>query len=412
MSNIIESVNSNRNVPHSDLNYLVKTVAVILCSPRSGSSLLKKSLESHPDVATLGGEIEPFLVLTGNGFGFNSDCDAIDRIENKEGLVNNIFDDLSVASDALLGVDTILRKYRNRFLLQFPEIFSTDIMRENLIRVLHAALAEGKYSDVQESSVFEKFVITNIFEHEQWRINYYDGFLNSGTVRWFNEPFKIEEPPFVLPHNGRRPFRESDAENKILLFKTPPDVYRIGMYEALFPNANIKYIHLTRGYAQSVNGLMDGWLSPIGFFSHDLRRAGLDLNIQGYSDRVPFGRWWWKFDLPPNWREFLERRLEDVCLNQWISAHRSILESRVACLRVSFEDFLVSPNAVLGKIEEYLGLSARKMLKPLPHVMATDVPKLQRWKKRNDLMLSLGEQQQVGVMMESLGYEMNTETWL
>ena len=49
-------------------------------------------------------------------------------------------------------------------------------------------------------------------------------------------------------------------------------------------------------------GLMDGWLYPLGFFSHDLSKVGCQLAIQGYSDVVPFGSKWWKFDLPRNWR--------------------------------------------------------------------------------------------------------------
>ena len=288
LNNTIESVNFHRNVPHSDLNYLVKTVAVILCNPRSGSSLLKRSLELHPDIATLSGEIEPFLVLTGNGFGYNSDCDEVDSIENLKGLIDNIFDDLSVVSNELLSVDILWRKFFNRLLLQFPDVFSTDIMRKNLAHVLRTAIAKGKRLGMHESGVLENFVISKIFENERWRIDYYDGLSSSGPFKWFDASLKIEEPPFVLPHGKRRPFCKSDAENKVLLFKTPPDVYRIGMYEALFPNADIKYIHLTRGYAQSVNGLMDGWLSQIGFFSHDFRRVGLNLNIKGYSDRVPF----------------------------------------------------------------------------------------------------------------------------
>ncbi|WP_255406971.1 sulfotransferase [Rhodoferax sp. OV413] len=387
-------------------------MAVILCSPRSGSSLLKNALESHPDIASLGGEIEPFMILTKNGFNHNSDSDAISTIKNEADLIDNIFDDLTVASETQLDLNLLIKKWEKRLLLQFPSIFQKESCRENLVHIFHDALRQWVDSDFLEGDGLEKFILTKIFKNESWRINYYDGQSTSGPIKWFDEPLKVEEPPFILPNNKRRQFVENDVTSKILLFKTPPDVYRIGMYEKLFPNAEIKYIHLTRGYAQSVNGLMDGWLSPVGFFSHDLRHVGVNLNVKGYSDCVPFGRWWWKFDLPPNWREFLEEKLENVCLNQWISAHQSVLASGVGALRISFEDFLDEPDTTIQKIQQYLGLPAMKLENSLPLLMATDVPKSKRWHKRRDLILSLGKSEEVEVMMELLGYEMNPESWV
>ena len=423
MRELVRTVNAIRSVPHCELHSLIKTVAVILCSPRSGSSLVKHALEVHPAIASLTGEIEPFLILTENGFGHNSNSDAIGNLKNKQALIDNIFDDLTVQSNTSLDASFLANTWEKRFLVQFPAEFSSDASRENLKYILHQLLNNNNNNinninninnnnPHQEYDSLKKTILSAVFKNEPWKSNYYDAWPTSDPIRWFNEPLKIEEPPFVVPRNGRRPFTEDDAKNKVLLFKTPPDVYRVGMYEALFPNADIKYIHLTRGYAQTVNGLLDGWLSPVGFFSHDLRRAGLNLRIEGYSDRVPFGKWWWKFDLPPNWRDFLEAKLEDVCLNQWSSAHKAVFDSGVKTLQLSFEDFLAAPDMAIRKIEKYLGLPEMDIPKNLPVMMATEVPKQKRWNKRNDLILSLGESEQVGKMMTLLGYEMNSETWL
>ena len=411
MNDLIRRVNSIRNVPHSELNYLVKTVAVILCSPRSGSSLVKNELASHPDIASLDGEIEPFLALTENGFGYNSNSDALYSLKRKSDLVDNILDDLTLPSDSRLDRNFLVNKWKNRFLLQFPELFLKSVSHESLVHILHEIFYDNGFVSFQDDYALESLVLSRVFKDEPWRINYYDGKSYSNTSKWFDESLKIEEPPFVVPKQRRRPVTERDVKNKVLLFKTPPDVYRLGMYEELFPNAEIKYIHLTRGYAQSVNGLMDGWLSPVGFFSHNLRRIGVELNIKGYSDCVPFGKWWWKFDLPPNWKEFLTKRLEDVCLNQWFSAHNTIFASRVETLRISFEDFLEAPGRVIGEIEKYLGLDEQKIQKSLPVMMATETPKLKRWNKRRDLLISLGENREVVAMMEMLGYGMNPDTW-
>lgn len=410
---LIKAVNAARNIQHSELNVLVKRVAVILCSPRSGSSLLKNALESHPSIASLDGEIEPFLVLTENGFGYNSDSDAIDYLNNKKCLIDNIFDGLSTFSDDVPGANFLVKKYAKRFLLQFPVKFSKSAGFEDLLRILRSIFDENRnWAHIENERDLDKFVLSKVFENEAWRINYYDGNLSANENLWFDECLKIEEPPFVMPRIKRRPFGAEDVESKVLLFKTPPDVYRIGMYEDIFPNAIVKYIHLTRGYAQSVNGLMDGWLSPVGFFSHDLRKCGLSLNIEGYSDCVPFGKSWWKFDLPPNWRDFKNEKLENVCLNQWLSSHQAIISSGVDALRVAFEDFLMTPLAVVKRIEKYLGLHEMEVLKDLPVLMATETPALKRWRKRNDLLLTLGRREEVASMMGSLGYEMNSETWL
>jgi hypothetical protein len=408
----IQTINAIRNVPHSALRSRVERVAVVLTSPRSGSSLVKHVLDSHPEIASLNGEIEPFLALTGNGFGYNSDSDAIGVLSNSNALADNIFDDLTVRSEELPPLDLLKKRWENRLLLQFPCFFSKASEYCRLKRSLDEALTEMNVYRTQEEQALQALVLSKVFRNEPWRTGYYDGHLESDTNIFFNESVKIEEPPFVMPRTRRRPFTERDAQSKTLFFKTPTDVYRIGMYEQLFPNANVKYIHLTRGYAQSVNGLMDGWLSPIGFFSHNLRHAGAPLDIKGYSDSVKFGKEWWKFDLPPNWREFTTASLEDVCLNQWISAHGTILAHGVQALRIHFEEFLLEPSTTTKKITSYLGLREIELQPTLPVVMAVETPKMRRWRKRESQLLKMEKREEVREMMNSLGYEMDPETWL
>lgn len=412
MNDLIHAVNRIRNVPGTEMSARVKRVLVILGSSRSGSSLLKAVLAGHPDMASLDGEIEPFLTLTGNGFGHNSDSDALPVLSNKNKLLDNIFDDLSMASEKFPGTEHLKRKWEKRLLLQFPDVFSQPVAHDKLLAALDDALAEVGANDIRDERALQTRILSAVFRNTPWRMSYYDGAHQAGADTCFGETEKIEEPPFVLPRPYRRPFTVNDAETKVLLFKTPPDAYRIGMYEQLFPDAEISYLHLTRGYAQSVNGLMDGWLSPRGFFSHDLGRTGFPLNIEGYSDVVRFGKTWWKFDLPPNWREFTSARLEDVCLNQWLSPHAAILASGVPTLRIAFEDFLSCPAAVADKITGHLGLPAMALRRSLPVTMATDAPKARRWKKRAALLLPLGRRKPVGTMMETLGYSMDPETWL
>ena len=89
---------------------------------------------------------------------------------------------------------------------------------------------------------------------------------------------------------------------------------------------------------------MDGWMSDTGFFAHNMDIVDTELKIKDYTDRKRFGNKWWKFDLPPNWRETTDKSLAEVCLNQWMQAHTHILDSGVDKMQIKFENFLLSPQ--------------------------------------------------------------------
>ncbi|MES2161325.1 MAG: hypothetical protein V4476_09240 [Pseudomonadota bacterium] len=411
MNQVFDTIAGLRAVAHAPWRPLVRRVVVILCNSRAGSSLVKHVLAEHPDIASLDGEMEPYLALTGNSFGVHADSDAVGWLAQPDLLADNIFAELSLPSPILPPLEQLKDRWRRRLLLQFPLLFIDSAQRRKLNDALDISLQAHKQQT-------ESAILAAVFRDQPWRMNFYDGQPPSslrdfglGPSGYYDEPLKIEEPPFVLPRSYRRRFTIDDAASKILLFKSPSDAYRIGMHEQLFPQADIQYIHLTRGYAQSVNGLMDGWLSPKGFFAHDMARAGTTLRVGGYSDATPFGRRWWKFDLPPNWRQFIQSELGDVCLNQWLASNEAILASGVPALRVSFEDFLDHPPAQLQRIGELLGLSDLSLPAQLPVTMATDAPGALRWRKREQALLGMGQRPAVRAMMEQLGYTMNPESW-
>jgi len=413
MDSSLQVIRSRREVARSELNLLVRRVVVILSGSRGGSSLFKEMLSRHPCIASLDGELEPLLTLTGNGFHQSSDSDAIERVVNAEELANNILDEISFPSAELLDADRLLRRWRNRLLLQFPGHFLDPDACDRLERSLKAALWQIDPGDRRSEAELQRLVLSDVFSEEPWRMGYYDGSAAQNLGQgFFDEPLKIEEPPFVVPALRRRPLTSDNAQDAVLLFKSPADAYRVGLYEQLFPNAEVSYIHLTRGFAQSVNGLMDGWLYPLGFFSHDVSRVGCELDIPGYSDTVPFGRKWWKFDLPPNWREFTGSRLEDVCLNQWCSVHGAILRRGVRGLRVSFEDFIAAPASTLQRVTDQLGLPAMVLSGTLPVRMATEPPRAKRWQKRGPLLIGLSRRPEVRELMGLLGYSMEPDAWL
>jgi hypothetical protein len=412
MNSSLQVIKACRDVLPTDLQSSIRRVVVILSGSRGGSSLFKEALARHPRMACLDGELEPLLALSGNGFNQNSDSDCIDSVDNPSELAAGILDEMSLPADEILDFDLLLRKWKNRLLLQFPSRFVDADACRRLGQSLEDALRLIHRGDRRSDAELQRLILSVVFRDEPWRMSYYDGHAPSHAAFHFDEPLKLEEPPFVMPALRRRPFGPGDARDALLLFKSPPDAYRVGMYEQLFPNAEVTYIHLTRGFAQSVNGLMDGWLYPLGFFSHDLSQVGCELAIEGYSDRVSFGRKWWKFDLPRNWRQFTRARLEDVCLNQWTSIHEAILRRGVCSLRVSFEDFIASPAAVLRRVTQHLGLPAMALDRALPVKMATESPQPRRWHKRGPLLMALSRRSDVREMMGLLGYPMDACTWL
>jgi hypothetical protein len=405
----IDEINMKRCVTDSgNLNEKVKKVAVILCGSRNGSSLLKTVVSKSKDLAYLAGEEEPYFILSRNGFPYNSDSDAIKRIDNKQHLLNCIFDELGVNPNGNKPtIKQIKKDWWNRMFLQTPYSKKFNEIGDMLTDEVFEYLFENDDFNWEE---INQVFLDKFFKGSQ-DFGYYD-VVPENTPFILDEVnrFKIEETPYVIP-GWKYQVTENDFENKWLFFKTPQDCYRIGIFEELFPNAEIKYIHLSRGFAQAVNGLMDGWLSETGFFAHNMEIVGERLNIPGYTESVKGGDRWWNFDLPENWRDFKDKPLDEVCLNQWYSAHKSILDSGVNALRIKFEDFLEDGQGTLDKITEYLDIDRIKV-KKLPVVMATSAPSQYRWIKRKDIIMKLSERDDVKDMMQKLNYSMNPETWI
>lgn len=388
-------------------NEKVKKVCVILSSSRSGSSVFKKVLQAHPDVASLDGELEPILILTRNGFPFNSDSDELGVLDNKPQILNLMREYLRIPNINICSNDEIVNRWANRLKLQFADL---DIVK--ITRAIAAIVESHDFNSFKSEGDINNQILDNIFKYETWRKSYYDGFFDKKDFKPFDME-KIEEPPFVSPSLYSRNITQQDLREKVFLFKTPQDAYRPNLYKELFPNADITYIHLTRGYAQTVNGLIDGWISPVGFFSHDMSNAGVKLSIERYSEAYPFGEVWWKFDLPPNWKGFIRSALIDVCANQWIQAHRSILNNFQNCHQIKFEDFLMNPSETVRQAERMLFLkeTGTDLLK-LPLIMATEQPKELRWKIRAKEILPLYGREDIKSMMDSLGYGANQDLWI
>jgi hypothetical protein len=225
----------------------------------------------------------------------------------------------------------------------------------------------------------------------------------------------IENPPYIVQPLARRAALD-ELRTKPLLFKSPSDAYRQGFYETLFPNAAVTYVHLTRGFAQTVNGLMDGWTkNELGFISNPVGLAAQPLDIQGYS-RSEITRSYWCFDLFPGWEQYRSQPLVEVCAQQWLQAHRHIVQTFAPASRISFESFYEDREAFCDQLQAVTGINLSDY-DWSERVMSTEPPAPYRWKKRADIFQNLPTHLEVQTveevieMQEYLGYYMEESTW-
>lgn len=153
---------------------------------------------------------------------------------------------------------------------------------------------------------------------------------------------------------------------KRIVDKTASNCFRIGYIRAVFPDAKILYI--TRDGRNAVESLIRGWLHPTRFFTYSVPSP---LNIEGYSGSM------WNFILPPNWRAFTNRTLEEVCTFQWVSSNQFILENIAneiegeTLLTTRLEDLVANPIFETNRILSFVGLPSNVKNGTLPRVNAS-----------------------------------------
>lgn len=249
-----------------------------------------------------------------------------------------------------------------RLSLQWPD-------RALTLEQVRAAMPPGPVDDAFHEALLQRLDLS------RW---YYD--LPPGPD-WGEQPQGppgrvLEEPPLVCI----QPWERGQPLDRPLIMKTPSLAYRLPYLRRVFEGWRFRVLHLVRGPGAAINGLVDGWRYPTGFFSHRL-----DLHIGGYSELHPFGQWW-NFDLPPGWHQWTRSHLNEVCGFQWRAAHGAILDfldqhPEVERCRVHFEDLLHSPEAA-GRLLDWLEVEDPLLsegLAAMPPVMATSRPRARRW---------------------------------
>lgn len=387
----------------------VRQVTVLLAASRSGSSFLFRALSSSGALLAPTGEETPFFRMAGIGnFDGVDYSDEILKAPSEEALDaagSLLLQDVGLRESRLSDRESFAKAILRRFAIQWPDIPARD--RE--------ALEAGLLTRLQSLSP----------GFSRWRDFYLEWIeeLRKRGLPVSAEPYDaasaprpptrlLEEPPLIIPE-PMLPITRELAAMRPLLLKTSTHVYRIPLLRALFPLARFRWILLTRNPAASISALMDGWLSG-GFHSHRVS-PHLELGIPGYSEAVPGGREYWKFDLPPGWRDFTRSPLAEVCAHQWLSANQAMLrfagETSDPIFRIRYED-LLDPARIQGQLRSLLEFAGAPSLLPEQEklseaVAAVSAPRRGKWKRRSETILPLVRHGFQGAIRETalkLGY--------
>lgn len=421
-------------VPNAPCREDVREVILVMSSSRGGSTVFADLLRCSPELLSFRAEINPFLRLNHLDFPESgSRSDALDETH-----ATRLGDWVSVClSDIGWPVQGLPdRESEQRFALELYArlVLQWPAVEMNVGRVLDwvsSTLAELRAGhgwvpdEFPDAHRFHALFLSKVRSvHPEVNPYYYD--IKPSLIRRYSPDARppegppgeviLEEPPFITIGPWSRP-TELDRP---LIIKTPSNAYRLPFFRALFPEARLRVLHLTRNPAACVSGLYDGWLHH-GFFSHEVDQA---LHIAGYSDLYPaWGRSWWKFDLPPGWESWTERSLLAVCGWQWRSPHDATLDYVEAnCLdylAVRFED-LISPDPLrsrtVARLAEWLNVRPDSLFQALehglPHTMCTQKPRPRRWLERAEMLEPVLRDAPIRHTVERLGYEANRKSWL
>jgi hypothetical protein len=409
-----------------DFTRQVRRLVVVVSSSRGGSSMLTELLRNSRDLIHLRAEFNPFLRIAGldhpaSGTGSDAlDAGHVGRLAPAARAVL----DRELALDAGTPATTIddAAEFELdaawRFFIQWPQL---ELSADEWLAVARTALHRVRErhgwaaDELPDAAAFQIELI------EQLRgrglpvsSSYYD--LPEHLLEFAPHaagppgPVLIEEPPFVLPRPWRRA-TAADLASRVLVIKAPSNAYRLDFLRALFPNARVQILHLTRNPAAAVNGLYDGWQYP-GFHAH---RMAAPLRIEGYAEHSVEEQHWWKFDLPPGWEELIGRPLTEVCAFQWRSCHEAILaddaHASADYQRVRFEDVIRGAGSrarVIGRVADWLGVPfdgelARTTHRGIGPVVATSPPFPRRWRRRAAMIRPCLDKR-VLTTAEELGY--------
>lgn len=131
-----------------------------------------------------------------------------------------------------------------------------------------------------------------------------------------------------------------------IIDKTPPNIFRVEYLAKLYPDA--KFIYLVRNKKDNVDSLVSAWCHKTKFQYPYRKYLGANLELKDCASKV------WKFYIPKDFQidTYKDRKIEDICSEQWESAHQAAQEAFASMpeqrfIKVQFEDLLKNPETTI-----------------------------------------------------------------
>ena len=357
-------------------------VCILASSSRGGTSVTSELLQWHAEscadpfnvLLTLPGEEKPYLKLHRIAPSYSirqyddlSSRNAVGPMANA--LLSDMFTDLgrpmAKCNNLLLYA---IQLYR-RLLLQWPSQMCRIKISgaiSGLLKCLRIRFPFGYIDNVKSRlKVLDACVECFPFVSKV----YYDCALKArpGHIqKSFQQPWSVEETPFVMPPPWRNATPE-ELRYGCLLLRDPSNAWRLSFWNELFSRADKTIIHLVRDPRESIQGLCDGWNYPFGF---QTSHCSFPLQIAGYNDK-------WQADTE-NWKRhslnfsvdktltnalFKDRAsmsLVEICAHQWKSAHENIIRDashlHISRTIVNFSDLCLYPKETYADLCQIAGV--------------------------------------------------------
>ncbi|WP_416978431.1 sulfotransferase [Streptomyces sp. T028] len=419
--------------PVDDFRTAVKDLVVVSSPFRGGTTLLTELLRRAPDLLHFQAEMQPVLRLAGWTYPDNG-ADS----ERISGLVGDVtFLEQELGSDVgnpvndWNGVDW--SRYAQdvlwRWIVQWPMLPLTLAEVEDMLeKALGDQAADGpdQGGDPVRSV---GLALLRMLATRYKEVNPYYADVSPAEIRSIlpdtprpsgpHGDTVIEFAPLAVPKPWKRATRQ-DVESRTVITKTPVNVYKMDALRALFPEARIRVIHLTRNPGAAISSYREAWLSP-WFFNAPVSTP---LDIAGYTEPGrPWSRDWWKLDFPPGWQDLTRSPLEEVCASQWCASHTAIFDflaqnRDIDVLRLTYEDLIGTASErtrAIDELADWLGTDRSHFLEPAVRGMtpmnAITLPKRAKWYGNHEVLRHVLHSEDVMSLAAEMGYSQDMTNW-
>ncbi|MEF2074668.1 hypothetical protein [Consotaella aegiceratis] len=396
-----------------DVTQEARVVVIVAMSARSGSSWLVEQLKQSEDFVHFRGELTTFLrkhrLTPQSPIPASEALAATDAARADMAFRRDLSLEVGYPLDRIDDPDRFAQDILRRLPMQWPQLDfnGADELVGNAIDEANSA------TDAFDDVSFSRKLLGQLASIMPLDPLFHDFGQEPDQASDICYPFTyvLESPPFLNFAPWRRATIE-EVGSKPLVIKSAGDVYRLDFYRALFPNANLRVLHLRRNPAASINGLMNAWLSR----KYQSFRVG-GLSIKGYSDLATWREQWWKLDLAPGWENYRDASLPELCEWQWRSAQEAVLNwcetNDEDPFVARYEDMMAAPEKRAAMIADLCDwLSVPRFVPAQTRLMnASTPPRKGAWRGRSEQIVPLIESQMCRTVSIQLGYGTDHEAW-